>query len=119
MSNFFESLLDSGAGRNLMKSVLPKSVPLNRYNSSLEGFFEGRVLIGASTNATLIEQILQNFKGSKANVFYPAASATASLVIDAAKKADVDRKSTRLNSSHVRISYAVFCLKKKKKKTIN
>src|SRR5690554_7421595 len=30
-----------------------------------------------------------------------------------------DRKSTRLNSSHVRISYAVFCLKKKKKKTKN
>src|SRR5690554_4322670 len=27
---------------------------------------------------------------------------------------DLDRKSTRLNSSHVRISYAVFCLKKKK-----
>src|SRR5690606_40391688 len=26
----------------------------------------------------------------------------------------VDRKSTRLNSSHVKISYAVFCLKKKK-----
>src|SRR3989442_2012529 len=29
--------------------------------------------------------------------------------------AERDRKSTRLNSSHVRISYAVFCLKKKKK----
>src|SRR3989442_10785808 len=29
-------------------------------------------------------------------------------------KAAGDRKSTRLNSSHVRISYAVFCLKKKK-----
>src|SRR5436309_10319811 len=28
-----------------------------------------------------------------------------------------DRKSTRLNSSHVKISYAVFCLKKKKKRT--
>src|SRR3989442_3584138 len=28
-----------------------------------------------------------------------------------------DRKSTRLNSSHVRISYAVFCLKKKKTTT--
>src|SRR5690554_7304660 len=27
----------------------------------------------------------------------------------------INRKSTRLNSSHVRISYAVFCLKKKKK----
>src|SRR5690554_7015537 len=31
----------------------------------------------------------------------------------------LDRKSTRLNSSHVRISYAVFCLKKKKKKNNN
>src|SRR5690349_24208182 len=30
-----------------------------------------------------------------------------------------DRKSTRLNSSHVEISYAVFCLKKKKKNHIN
>src|SRR2546427_4696137 len=30
---------------------------------------------------------------------------------------DQDRKSTRLNSSHSQISYAVFCLKKKKKKT--
>src|SRR5690625_5644369 len=29
--------------------------------------------------------------------------------------ASIDRKSTRLNSSHVAISYAVFCLKKKKK----
>src|SRR5690554_5071180 len=33
------------------------------------------------------------------------------------KWAGADRKSTRLNSSQVRISYAVFCLKKKKKKT--
>src|ERR1035438_3225135 len=30
----------------------------------------------------------------------------------------IDRKSTRLNSSHLGISYAVFCLKKKKKKMI-
>src|SRR5699024_11634255 len=32
-----------------------------------------------------------------------------------AVKPTIDRKSTRLNSSHVSISYAVFCLKKKKK----
>src|SRR2546430_11114893 len=45
--------------------------------------------------------------------------------VDAAKLADHkwlyyrlgDRKSTRLNSSHSQISYAVFCLKKKKKPT--
>src|SRR2546426_3505590 len=32
------------------------------------------------------------------------------------ESSSVDRKSTRLNSSHLVISYAVFCLKKKKKK---
>src|SRR4051812_50004232 len=32
-------------------------------------------------------------------------------------RGDEDRKSTRLNSSHMSISYAVFCLKKKKKKS--
>src|SRR5437868_14768681 len=34
----------------------------------------------------------------------------------ASQSGGLDRKSTRLNSSHVSISYAVFCLKKKKKK---
>src|SRR5438445_12192095 len=37
--------------------------------------------------------------------------------VDVAERVDEDRKSTRLNSSHANISYAVFCLKKKKKKT--
>src|SRR5690606_41681486 len=36
------------------------------------------------------------------------------LELDGDGAATVDRKSTRLNSSHVKISYAVFCLKKKK-----
>src|SRR2546422_7703859 len=42
----------------------------------------------------------------------------AKCVIDAAH-GQTDRKSTRLNSSHGYISYAVFCLKKKKKKNEN
>src|SRR5438874_7274181 len=40
----------------------------------------------------------------------------ATLVAGAGTRTIQDRKSTRLNSSHVEISYAVFCLKKKKKK---
>src|SRR2546427_6383787 len=36
--------------------------------------------------------------------------------LDDAPSAEQDRKSTRLNSSHSQISYAVFCLKKKKRK---
>src|SRR3712207_7991443 len=37
----------------------------------------------------------------------------------AGEQDDRDRKSTRLNSSHANISYAVFCLKKKNSKTNN
>src|SRR5690606_41999753 len=47
-----------------------------------------------------------------------AAKTTAVLAIELVQLVVLvpDRKSTRLNSSHVKISYAVFCLKKKKKK---
>src|SRR2546426_5031045 len=41
---------------------------------------------------------------------------TASMKVEQRASRDRDRKSTRLNSSHLVISYAVFCLKKKKKK---
>src|SRR2546427_9135099 len=37
---------------------------------------------------------------------------------DGEHRAGLDRKSTRLNSSHSQISYAVFCLKQKKKKKV-
>src|SRR5207248_9676032 len=45
--------------------------------------------------------------------------AGADLAGQAAVADQLDRKSTRLNSSHRTISYAVFCLKKKKNTTIN
>src|SRR5690554_7127056 len=45
----------------------------------------------------------------------PVVDAQRLLKIESCQVAGRDRKSTRLNSSHVRISYAVFCLKKKKK----
>src|SRR2546430_5515417 len=44
--------------------------------------------------------------------------ATALNFIVGAEIENIDRKSTRLNSSHSQISYAVFCLKKKKKTII-
>src|SRR2546427_2994029 len=45
-------------------------------------------------------------------------AATAQLAIQQPTE-KLDRKSTRLNSSHSQISYAVFCLKKKKKNIMN
>src|SRR5690554_7202516 len=49
-----------------------------------------------------------NRRSTRPHAVHPPPSLTAS---------GADRKSTRLNSSHVRISYAVFCLKKKKTPT--
>src|SRR5438874_6257061 len=53
-------------------------------------------------------------RSAAASLALPGAAA----VLDACAKPG-DRKSTRLNSSHVEISYAVFCLKKKKRKKKN
>src|SRR3712207_8830295 len=47
--------------------------------------------------------------------FYAFVATVAAVLIAAAQADNLDRKSTRLNSSHANISYAVFCLKKKKK----
>src|SRR5690625_4881050 len=41
------------------------------------------------------------------------------IAVETRKEGKQDRKSTRLNSSHVAISYAVFCLKKKNKQVAN
>src|SRR5687768_17869647 len=59
---------------------------------------------------------VQAFKGTKhARLATTLTDGPSVLVLG--RDAPEDRKSTRLNSSHGYISYAVFCLKKKKKKT--
>src|SRR5438874_4501808 len=56
----------------------------------------------------------KNYVGDLPNLF-PLFLGRKDWLLGAGEK---DRKSTRLNSSHVEISYAVFCLKKKKNKMI-
>src|SRR5438477_8614147 len=55
------------------------------------------------------------FRSSSAGAARPSANARTVPRFDTTTEG-IDRKSTRLNSSHMSISYAVFCLKKKKKK---
>src|SRR5690242_21107703 len=58
--------------------------------------------------------------GRRENMAADQRSANVGLIVHMVVSAETgDRKSTRLNSSHMSISYAVFCLKKKKKKIKN
>src|SRR5690242_21137400 len=52
-------------------------------------------------------------------VFYPGLASHPGHALAARQMRGLDRKSTRLNSSHMSISYAVFCLKKKKPTTMH
>src|SRR5690349_24037489 len=62
-----------------------------------------------------IERSMRRTAAMVPNDFSSAVAVIAAIIGSPALEKSLDRKSTRLNSSHVEISYAVFCLKKKKK----
>src|SRR5204863_8151050 len=60
--------------------------------------------------------VLECLNGFRCNLLFLGAVLLGDVIQEKANCSESrDRKSTRLNSSHVEISYAVFCLKKKKK----
>src|SRR5947209_9781964 len=72
--------------------------------------------------ARLLVDVVRSLPAAKVSLELRSAEQDVELVSGKANfhirtlRAEEDRKSTRLNSSHANISYAVFCLKKKKKK---
>src|SRR5690625_6970999 len=74
-----------------------------------------------NTNASFIAKSLQRI-GIEVSKIWTIADVEGQMIDtikSAARETSLDRKSTRLNSSHVAISYAVFCLKKKNHKALN
>src|SRR3712207_8382270 len=71
---------------------------------------------GRATMRDADNRLQEVARSGEPEAFRRALHAAEAAVIDAGQVAEiqVDRKSTRLNSSHANISYAVFCLKKKK-----
>src|SRR5690242_21029894 len=63
--------------------------------------------------------VCARYRASGSNGYETAARQDSVLVRGDGQRRPGDRKSTRLNSSHMSISYAVFCLKRKKKKKQN
>src|SRR5699024_11354534 len=95
---------------------LDRKVQRYRFERGMESGGFGRALASAPG------AVLASALTSIASFILPAIAAVATLVLVRLDIAGLvpswgseqDRKSTRLNSSHVSISYAVFCLKKKK-----
>src|SRR5258707_8665824 len=75
----------------------------------------GRSIDGSAEELMLAEAVRA---ARESDVAVIALGESADMSGEAASRHIRDRKSTRLNSSHANISYAVFCLKKKKPETI-
>src|SRR5690625_1289288 len=97
-----------------LTQIKPESSLSGRYlfrifqTKAINAYFE--VNANGITRYGLTIQTFSNFK-----VLFPPLSEQTAIADFLDQKTGEDRKSTRLNSSHVAISYAVFCLKKKKK----
>src|SRR2546430_2877935 len=93
-------------------SPLFPSPPLSRSRAEVAA---GRAIIPANVNHPESEPMIigRNFL-VKINANIGNSAVTSSTAEEVDKLVWADRKSTRLNSSHSQISYAVFCLKKKR-----
>src|SRR5690606_40238498 len=86
------------------------SLDLYGFNKFIANELQNKGIEATYINSAAFKHVYKNF-GEKIINFFSKTILKKNL-----KKNKQDRKSTRLNSSHVKISYAVFCLKKK---TIN
>src|SRR5690625_6399875 len=94
----------------MYRSSTYKPVPLSCYRYHLYCSCTDRLadLLGSIKNNPTT---LTSLQGLSVSICHKSESGTQVTIHTADKR--LDRKSTRLNSSHVAISYAVFCLKKK------
>src|SRR5690625_6663532 len=93
--------------------------PVIAANRSLQASLIATNFLGQNTGAIMATEALYMEMWAQcatAMYGYAASAGAAAQLAPFATPTQKDRKSTRLNSSHVAISYAVFCLKKKNKK---
>src|SRR5690606_42151575 len=91
----------------------PPRPPLFPYTTLFRSFFPVVLHRAGEDPLPAIERELEAYVAAGAGTMVLSAVTGEDGYDGAGELTDEDRKSTRLNSSHVKISYAVFCLKKK------
>src|SRR3712207_7240298 len=93
----------------------PPRSTLFPYTTLFRSVAHGSILFGAMRGAqSRYSRVNQTLSREAGGAAVPTGTRSARLKSAYRSATDRDRKSTRLNSSHANISYAVFCLKKKK-----
>src|SRR5690606_41324784 len=97
------------------RSPCHRAASPTRRSSDLDVGTDGRCRYdprgGRSATPSVLGRVSQLVPGSRRPASRPAALSSVAIEHRYASLLRLDRKSTRLNSSHVKISYAVFCLK--------
>src|SRR5699024_12245889 len=102
---------ESGSGKSVTASSILKLIPSPPGKVS-----EGEILYQGTDLLNKDENYMRKIRGNEISMIFQDPSTSLNPVFTVGNQlveAIRDRKSTRLNSSHVSISYAVFCLKKK------
>src|SRR5690606_40255397 len=110
------------AGLSIEDSTGDSEAPLYDFELAVERVAAARAAIDAAGGEVLLTARSEGFFIGRPDLeetvrrLQAFAEAGADCLYAPGIRSEQDRKSTRLNSSHVKISYAVFCLKKKNKK---
>src|SRR5438034_5772443 len=104
-----------------IRTMTEKDIPAGTRLKDIAGWnqteADWRIFLNAGRDGCFVAEVDDVVRGTAATIVYGGRFAWVGMVlVDPENRGHgIDRKSTRLNSSHTVISYAVFCLKKKKK----
>jgi len=94
MGDFYEKMLKTDTGRKVLQGVgLPTPVELKRFHGQ-PVFFEGNILVGATSNASVLKTLASTLKDAKARILFPANARTASDIKAAIEKSGLKAQQT-------------------------
>jgi len=108
MSEFYETMLKNNTGRKILQGMgLPTPIELKRFHGQ-PVFFEGNILIGATTGASALDSLAISLNEAKANIFFPANTLAASDIKTAIEKSGLKATQTCCEKGAVSEKFDAF-----------